>query len=210
MNIEDDDFQSEQARVVAAYTERLRVHGKDVRSLNWGSKASQESRFEVLLEAGIQSGMSVLDVGCGLGDFYQWTIDRGIDIRYSGLDVTPGMVDSCKDRFPENDFHCGDITEWLPENEPVYDFVIASGIFYDRPASGYQYMQKAVRSMFRISRIGIAFNAITALADKADENEFLPRVGELAELASTLTKSFVLRHDYHPCDATMYLYKKEN
>jgi SAM-dependent methyltransferase len=202
-------WQLEQAGVIAAYTSRLQTHGGDVRSLNWGSRASQERRFEVIVEAGIKSGMSVLDVGCGLGDFLPWINLRGIQVEYTGLDITPDMVAACRQKFPAYTFHEGDIVDWRPETDADFDFVIASGIFYDRPGSGYEYMQNAVRAMLRLCRTGVACNTITALADRPSESEFRPRIGVLAELCAAFTHRFILRHDYHPCDATLYLYKND-
>jgi RimJ/RimL family protein N-acetyltransferase/ubiquinone/menaquinone biosynthesis C-methylase UbiE len=206
-HMETTVFQQEQKKVIDAYSRRLREHGQDVRSLNWGSRASQERRFEVLMEAGIEPGMSLLDVGCGLGDFLLWTKRRGTEIDYTGLDVTPGMVEFCREQHRGHRFETGDIATWNLEAAGAYDFVIASGIFYDRPESGHEYMERAVRAMFRLCRKGIAFNTITALADQTFEKEFRPCLGELAELCAEFSHSFVLRHDYHPCDATLYLFK---
>ena len=203
-------FHNEQKKVIDAYTHRLKQHGADVLTLNWGSRASQERRFEVIEEAGIKSGMSLLDVGCGLGDFLLWSRKRNLGIDYTGLDVTPGMVDFCRLHHEGYHFENGDITEWNPIAANVYDFVIASGIFYDRPESGGDYMKEAVSAMFRLCRKGVVFNTITSLADNQSENEFRPDLGELSELCSGFSRSFTLRHDYHPCDATLYIYKVAN
>jgi ubiquinone/menaquinone biosynthesis C-methylase UbiE len=202
-------FHHEQQAVIAAYSERLRSHGADVRTLNWGSRASQERRFEVIAEAGIRSGMSVLDVGCGLGDLLPWLNARGIEVDYTGLDVTPGMIASCRERFPSRTFHEGDIVSWCQEDATGFDFVVASGIFYDRPGSGQEYMQNAVRAMLRLCRTGVACNTITAMADQPAEDEFRPTIALLGELCASFTPRFILRHDYHPCDATLYLYKND-
>src|SRR5262245_61906308 len=119
-------FQQEQKEVIAAYSHRLLEHGRDVRTLNWGSRTSQEKRFEVIAEVGIEGGMSVLDVGCGLGDFQAWSRSRGLELDYHGIDVTEGMIGVCRDRFPECEFATGDIVTWNPNAEATYDFVFAS------------------------------------------------------------------------------------
>lgn len=203
------EFEKEQQNVVSAYTERFQQHGDDVRSLNWGSKESQETRFRVLVEAGIKDGMSVLDVGCGLADFYAWSLKQNLKLNYHGLDVTPAMIKASSERFPENEFSVGDISTWKPSVSSQYDFVIASGIFYDRPESGHSYLKNAVEAMFCICKQGLAFNTITSLADQPDANEFLPSPEALTSLAQEQSTQFTIRHDYHPCDATVYLYKSE-
>jgi hypothetical protein len=44
-------------------------HLEGVKSLGWGSDYSQKKRFDILLDIGVDINDSVLDVGCGYGDF---------------------------------------------------------------------------------------------------------------------------------------------
>ena len=68
--------EQDDAKTVAYFTGLAEKYGNDVRTLNWGSKASQKGRFAVLEKIGNLNKKSVLDVGCGLGDFYGWQIGR--------------------------------------------------------------------------------------------------------------------------------------
>ena len=54
------------------YESLLKKYKKCFRTLIWGSSKSQIRHFKVLAEIGISSGDKVLDVGCGLTDFYNW------------------------------------------------------------------------------------------------------------------------------------------
>ena len=47
------------------YDRRVEEHGNSYLSLNWGSKKSQELRFDVLSQISDLNMKSVLDFGCG-------------------------------------------------------------------------------------------------------------------------------------------------
>jgi ubiquinone/menaquinone biosynthesis C-methylase UbiE len=78
------------------YENLLKKYKKGFSTLNWGSSKSQIKRFKVLAEIGISSGDKVLDVGCGLADFYNWIKKNKLQIKYTGLDMTPGMIKESK------------------------------------------------------------------------------------------------------------------
>jgi ubiquinone/menaquinone biosynthesis C-methylase UbiE len=50
-------------------------HLEGVKSLGWGSDYSQQKRFDILLDIGLDINDSVLDVGCGYGDFSKNFVD---------------------------------------------------------------------------------------------------------------------------------------
>ncbi|MEO7744043.1 MAG: hypothetical protein ABIR98_13985 [Usitatibacter sp.] len=60
------------------YEDKVRRFGYDHRGLGLRSRASQEKRFEALHALGDFDGRSLLDLGCGFGDFLQFLRDRGI------------------------------------------------------------------------------------------------------------------------------------
>ena len=68
-------------------------------------------------------------MGCGFGDFLAYLNERGIDPRYTGLDICQPMIERCNERFDAGDarFIVGDVLDYAPE-EP-FDYVVASGIF---------------------------------------------------------------------------------
>lgn len=89
------------------FKQTLATYGQKIEALNWGSQQSQQRRFQVLADVGIRPGCSLLDVGCGLADFKYWLDAQGIEVQYSGLDITPEMIEKCRQRYPEQEFYCG-------------------------------------------------------------------------------------------------------
>ena len=63
----DDNLQN-----INFYEALLKKYGKSYKALNWGSLENQKKRFEVIADVGLKAGDSILDVGCGLSDFYGW------------------------------------------------------------------------------------------------------------------------------------------
>jgi SAM-dependent methyltransferase len=202
----DDLFGKDDERTVAYYTERVEKFGNDVRTLNWGSKASQENRFAVLANIGSLNNKRVLDVGCGLGDFYGWLNNQHIETKFHGVDITPRLIEMARVRFPEATFEVGGLMQELHVN-CEFDYVFASGIFYLRQDKPFKYMCKMITRMFELCRYGIAFNSLSEWAAEKDAGEFYADPNAVVEFCRSLSTCVVLRHDYHPSDFTIYLYK---
>ena len=191
---------------VRRYTELVRKHGNNVKSLGWGSQESQIRRFAIFAEIGNLKGRSVLDVGCGLGDLYGWLKKKGLDVRYTGIDVTPGMVELARQRFPTVRFRGQDL---LDASLPLarHDYVLSSGIFTHRSRIPFDFLTAAIQRMFVLSKHAVAFNCLSAWAKTKEPEEFHADPLKVLSFCRKLTPRVVLRHDYHPRDFTVYMYK---
>jgi SAM-dependent methyltransferase len=192
-----------------AYLERLRRHyapllarhPADHRGVDWGSAESQRRRFEVLAAVGNLAGASVLDVGCGLGHLHDFLAARGIGADYRGIDLLPEMVEAARRRAPDARFELARVGD-LP-GESV-DYVLASGVFTFADEAA---LRRDAAEMFRICRCAAAFNSLSAWAGRGDPGEFHADPGATLDWCRTLTPWVALRHDYHPRDFTVYLYR---
>ena len=199
----EDDLET-----VHFYEHRLGQFGEDARSLNWGSRQSQERRFEVLASIGDLANQSILDVGCGLGDFYRWLVSRGIQTDYTGIDLTPGMVEKAASRNPSARFAVHNLLgDTAPFQEKSFDFVFASGIFYLRRIQPQEYMQEMISTMFCIARKGVAFNSLSTWSTERDALEYYADPIKTLEWCAELSKNLILRHDYHPGDFSILMKK---
>lgn len=193
-------------RNIKLYQSLLAEHGDSFRSLDWGSRESQIKRFEILADIGISAGDSVLDVGCGLADFYEWLQQNRPGVNYSAIDITSEMIMRAKARFPDVDISNATIFD-LKQPEKKYDYVVASGIFVFRKENPEDYLLSTVQKMFSLCKKGIAFNSLSSWALKKTNEEFNANPSKVIDFARTLTPKVVLRHEYHPADFTVYLYK---
>ena len=81
--------------------------------------------------AGLEPGMSILDVGCGLGKFTLPLIDRGFDV--TGLDLSQPLLDDLTARLERDpdrspiELHCADVAH--PPAELLGRFDVVTGFF---------------------------------------------------------------------------------
>jgi SAM-dependent methyltransferase len=189
---------------VSYYTDLVAKHGISHRALDWGSIASQKLRFEVLAGMGNLAGASILDVGCGTGDFWGWLNEAGLLCKYAGVDVTPAMIELARLRFPDLQFDTGSISQYPGE---AFDYVFASGIFAKRTREPFEFMCEHIVAMFERCRKGLAFNSLSTWGGHAEDGEFNADPEKAMEFCRTITPRLVLRHDYLPHDFTIYMYK---
>ena len=204
-SVNTNNLQQDFNKNIDFYSDLIEKHNLDVKSLNWGSRESQEMRFDLFAQLDNLNQKSILDVGCGLGDFYNWLEKKNIQTNYKGIDITPKMIEKAKERFPNVNFEVKNILEEL-ENQR-YDYVFASGIFYLVEHQPFEFMKKMIQKMFEMAEKGIAFNSLSSWADQKHENEFYANPWEVVDFCHTLSRKVVLKHDYHPADFTIYLYK---
>lgn len=189
------------------YAEKVALHGFDHRGLGFRTRFAQEKRFEALMSLGDFHQRTVLDVGCGFGDFLAYLRDHGIEPRYTGVDICEPMVRRCLERFDGTDarFHVGDAIEWQPEEMP--DFVVASGIFGLDSRDARARIRPTMRRMFEWARAGMACNFLSQRSLEHAENRVYVDPAEALEMGLALTPAVRVDHSYLPNDFTIYLDK---
>ncbi len=218
---------------VRYFTGLAEQYGRDPRALDWGSRQSQELRFSVLAGVGDLAGATILDVGCGQGDFLAWLIDSGITADYTGLDITPSMIDHCRNRFEPGRYESGDLDahgcgeshfrrcrvkpprflvgslhDFPREAAGTYDYVVSSGIFAHRHHEPREFLIETAAAMFARCAKAVAFNTLSTWAERRDEGEFHADPADVLTSMRRLTPRVTLRHDYHRRDFTVYLYRE--
>jgi ubiquinone/menaquinone biosynthesis C-methylase UbiE len=80
-----------------------------------------ESAYLDLISENIESGSSILDVGCGTGEpIAKYFLEQGYNVR--GIDASEEMIKRCKERFPSGDWLQADMRELNLTEQ--YDLVI--------------------------------------------------------------------------------------
>jgi SAM-dependent methyltransferase len=108
------------------YHQALARYGENAEGVHWRSTESQQIRFEILrsLLPDDLASISLVDVGCGLGDLYQFLVARDERPRqYLGLDAVLAMVERARARTGCPILHCNVLTDPLPRA----DWYLASG-----------------------------------------------------------------------------------
>lgn len=190
--------------VLRYFDQRLDAYGPTVRALDWGSEDSQRTRFRILVEVGALEGCRVLDVGCGLGDLWEYLTRTIPTVDYEGCDVNPRMVAAARTRYPHGRFLVADPMSGPAELSAPYDYILASGLFYLRDE---EFLRGMVAEMFSLCSRGVAFNSLSAWADHPEPGEYYAEPGRVLAFCRSLARRVVLRHDYFPHDFTVYVYR---
>ena len=186
------------------FAERYRVHGPRREALDW-SEQGQQTRFRVLAEAADFEGRSVLDIGCGLGDFLPFLEARFGKVAYTGFDFFAPFIEHARANHPRGQFEVRDV---LRDPFPEVDLVVSSGLHNIPTGENEAEMVALFRKAFGAAREAVAVNMLSTRADRRDDGRayFVPE--RMLAAAQEISRYAVLRHDYLPHDFTLYLYRE--
>lgn len=194
-----------QQRVSDFFRVHVRLYGNDWRALGWQSRRTQFQRFAVLAEIGPLTNTRVLDVGCGLGDLYDYLCSQETWVTYTGYDLVPDMVERARKRFPEARFAVRDVLQGLGD-EP-FDYILSSGAFNIDFGGNLPAIHRLLREMFDACTRGVAINFLSITDTQRDPIFFHYHPQEMQAYCQTFCPSVRLREDYLPNDFTLYLDK---
>jgi SAM-dependent methyltransferase len=143
---------------------------------------------------------SVIDLGCGFGDFLPFLRNLGHRGYFTGYDIAPSMIDKAKELHGETDHH-----RWQVGAEPddTADFAIASGIFNVRGEVTddiwTDYIFRTLDILARAGRRGFGFNILSLSSDPERRRQNLFYADPAAMLSHCLSRygrSVALLQDY--------------
>jgi SAM-dependent methyltransferase len=201
------------SKVAAYYTSKLELHGPTPLGVDWNGEASHELRHQQFLRLldGAQDA-SVLDLGCGYGDFLRFVRAQGHLGKFIGYDVAPSMIERARALHGE----AAD-RQWRIGADPadVVDFAIASGIFNVKgevpDASWTPYVHQTIDALARAGRRGFAFNLLSLSSDPERRRPnlyYADPVGMLSHCLSRYGRSVALLQDYGLYEFTVVVRQK--
>jgi len=191
------------------YEARLREHGYSPETLGWGKQGRQEVRFGALAEMAVaRPASSVLDVGCGFADLYDYLTVRGWRGQYVGIDIVPGLLEVARERHPDLDLRLADITgpvEALGE----LDFVIASGTFNAALRTGdtYEHIRGALAAMVDHTKQAVCVDFLSSHVEFEKPGAWHTDPAWAMQAARALSPRVVIRHDYMPYEFALFVFK---
>ncbi len=200
------------AQIVESYQRLLAAHGYTPKALGW-DKGKQFLRFHQLTSNWNLAGASVLDVGCGFGDFVSYLRFMNIaDCAYTGIDLVGEFVAEGKRRFasPTATFLQAGLDDYAPPS--TFDYVIASGTFNLKlqGIDGYEHIRKSLARMFSLSNIAVSADFISDKVDHAHAHNFNSAPETILGMAYGLSRNVMLRNDYFPFEFCVTIYKDDS
>ena len=196
---------ADKRKIIDRYNQRFAEFGADIRTLASGTEERRQLRFGVLAEIGLTPGCSVLDLGCGFGDFYGHLSRRGLDCEYTGYDINPTLIEAARCKFPDGRFEVKDIQA---EPFPAFDFVVSSSAFNLPVSDGdnYAFITDILTRCFQHARLGVAVDFLTSYVDFQSPEAFHYSPERTFAIGKSITKRVSLRHDYPLYEFCLYLY----
>ncbi len=189
----------ERKLMIERHRHSLARFGYSPHALYWESREAQEMRFKVLSEIGIMAGDSLLDVGCGFGDLYDWLISHDLPVDYTGIDLSMEILDKGLDIHPTLNLQQGELFD--------FDWSLLSGTLSWCLKDEGDYARRVIRRMFELCRKGVAFNLLNSrtfdAANMGDIYAFDP--AKIMKFCRDITPYCELHDGYLDYDFTIYM-----
>lgn len=197
----------EKATIIHFHRHRIAEYAAGtVEALGYRGAESQTRRFEALAAAGDISGGSVLDIGCGYGDFKGFLDTRCHGFDYVGIDQMAEFVHQARVLYGQRPSCYFCIADFTEAELPFADYVFASGLLCYRCADSSFHFDMIVK-MYLAANKALAFNML----DAASFPQHPLLVGFDAEKVVAFCKRLAPRVElvrgYLEDDFTVFMYK---
>ena len=167
----------------------------------------QRMRYESFILANDLTNTSILDVGCGAGDFLYHLNKKDIPIDYFGTDISQNMVERCSARFPQEKFSTIDIRNLSPEKS--FDYVVSFGIHNIKVESAWDILKEYTQKQFDLCSTAAHMSILTdRYTGRFDEHIQAWTAEEVFKMALDITPYVSLQHNYLPNDFSITLYRE--
>lgn len=195
--------------VVERYQRRIAEHGATFASLNSGSEEKQALRHCVHASALHGAKPSVLEIGCGLGDFYRYLIEHKRDCSYRGYDIVPEYIAECRRVYPEAEFAVRNVFQDGIIGR--YNTVVMSQVLNNRyqKSDNMQVMQRALELAFEHTSTSVSVDMLSTYVDFRNPDLFYYSPEEIFRMAKAIAPRVVIRHDYRAFEFCVQLFHEE-
>jgi len=163
------------------YNRHLKDFGDAPQAVRW-TPGGQRRRYETLFSlTGYLSGKSILDFGCGKGDFYGFLKER-CSPSYCGIDVNASLIDLAKSKYPEAEFLSLDIDE--DDFRRQFDVIVACGVFNLRIAGIEESSRQILKILFGLCREALHVNFLAYETPQRSVELFYVKPEEIRQFAA--------------------------
>ena len=205
MNTQNKKYEKAIAKTREYWDQRAQKHQNNQDRIEC-SRRSQNVLFEIFLRQHDINHQSILDVGCGTGDLLEYLQNRKIDCQYTGCDVSPAMIATCLERFPQNQFITGNLLNWNPDR--TFDYTVSFGIHNIHVPNGMVVLTKTLQYQYDICTKAAHMSLLTDRYTGFSQHIQPWRAEDILSLALDITPYVTLRHDYLPHDFSITLYRQ--
>lgn len=195
------------------YTGKILENGISPNGVDWNGKESQYLRFQQLSKVfrlNPELSLSVIDFGCGYGEYVNYLKSNYPDFTYFGVDISEKMLEAAQSLHQIPNCHFSqNIEDFGPK-----DYLIASGIFNVRneisDADWKDYIEEHLHTFNNFTENGFSFNMLTSYSDKPFMKDYLFYADPLYYFdfcKKNFSRNVALLHDYELYEFTIIVRK---
>lgn len=201
------------SEISSYYSSKITTYGDTPQGVDWNGEESQALRFEQLSKVISQSDspISINDLGCGYGSYYEYLGHLYNKVDYQGIDLSVDMINSALKRHKDK-LNIQFIVSDRPNR--VSEYSIASGIFNIKQERNdeewWDYLVETLHTLDKYSSKGFSFNCLTSFSDEDKMRNYLyysdpMRVFEYCK--NNFSRNVALLHDYDLYEFTILVRK---
>lgn len=195
-------YESLQGNVLERYQNRYYKEGETPKALGWGCREDQVERFRTLCKYNSFEGKTILDLGCGFGDFYGYLLDNHICCNYTGIDVIPEFIECCRKKYPDAEFLNKDIM-LDTKDIPMADYVISIGTlnFKLQEIDNLNYTKSFMYKAFEKAKVKAIFDFLSTQLTKnypKEDTVYYHNPKDVIDIVFGLSDNIELIHNYKP------------
>jgi SAM-dependent methyltransferase len=172
--------------LVTRYYERLlRQHGRSPQALaERGQDKDLEFYQHLFHGVDLPARLSVLDIGCGMGDMIDFLQLRDTEIEsYLGIDLVEPFIDLCRHEYlPPCRFQRASFTSRSFAPAERFDLVVSMGVLVSRVFQYDEYVEYSIEKMLGLSTRYVLFNLITEVDRSLGNYKHSHRIGHITSL----------------------------
>lgn len=172
----------------------------------WSSKEAQLDRFRTLSDVGDLQNKSILDIGCGHADLYDYIKLLGLNVNYTGVDIVPETARQAKQLHPNVRIYQGNILETTEPLEQV-NYVFASGIFALSIKGWSDYVKAMLSKMYELCSEGVAVNFLSNLQNSQVGLHYSTKADITFIVEQLHVNNYYIFTDPNTDDYVLYMYR---
>ena len=184
------------------FNKKFEEFGDDPKSVGWDNKRNQNLRFANATRLIDFKNNSIVDIGCGLGDFYNFLISKNIikKEKFTGLDLNSNFIKLCKHKYPDANFKISNflLDENIIEKADIFTMFGLLNINF-KEIDNYDYSRIMIKKGFLLCKKFFIFDMLSFYNDTLYEKEdfvFYYKPEKILEFCLKLTPHVSLIHDY--------------
>jgi SAM-dependent methyltransferase len=196
--------------LIDRYSRRFEQHGVDPRTLNVGDLEKYTQQHAIHASIGRLDGAVILDIGCGLANFYEFVKTRCVRVHYIGYDVVEPFVEANSKRFPDAKFRLTDVTRDSIIDR--CDYVVMCQVFNNKysEADNIAVVEGVMRKAFDSADKGLSIDMLSTYVSRMEDHLFYYSPEQMFAFAKTLTPYVTLLHAYLDHHFTIQLFKQRS